>query len=97
MLGLVLLWQVAVVSLGVKEYILPTPWAAVQKLFDPNYPRPVRNRTIRQPRPGLDRTGTDAEDDGNYLRRQQTGKSDIAERCLHQRVQQQDQALTAVA
>ena len=37
MLGLVLLWQVAVVSMGVKEYILPTPWAAVQKLSDPNY------------------------------------------------------------
>ena len=37
MLGLVLAWQVAVVALGVKEYILPTPWAAVQKLFDANY------------------------------------------------------------
>jgi NitT/TauT family transport system permease protein len=37
MLGLVLAWQVVVVALGVKEYILPTPWAALQKLFEPNY------------------------------------------------------------
>ena len=37
MLGLVVLWQVGVVALGVKEYILPTPLAAVKTLFDPNY------------------------------------------------------------
>jgi len=37
MLALLVAWQVAVVALGVKEYILPTPWAAVQKLFDANY------------------------------------------------------------
>ena len=37
MLGLLLAWQAGVVLLGVKEYILPTPWAAAQKLFDPNY------------------------------------------------------------
>ncbi|MGE0310970.1 MAG: ABC transporter permease [Lautropia sp.] len=37
MLALLLLWQGAVVLLGVKEYILPTPSAAVGKLFDANY------------------------------------------------------------
>ena len=37
MLGLLLAWQAGVVLLGVKEYILPTPWAAAQKLFDSNY------------------------------------------------------------
>jgi NitT/TauT family transport system permease protein len=40
MIGLVLAWQVAVVALGVKEYILPTPWSAVQKLFESNYQWP---------------------------------------------------------
>ena len=37
MLALVLAWQAGVQLLGVKEYILPTPWAAGQKLFDSNY------------------------------------------------------------
>lgn len=37
MLGLLLLWQAAVVLLGVKEYILPTPLAALRTLADPNY------------------------------------------------------------
>jgi NitT/TauT family transport system permease protein len=37
MIGLVLLWQIAVTALGVKEYILPTPLAAVQALGRPNY------------------------------------------------------------
>lgn len=37
MCAIVLAWQVAVVGLGVKEYILPTPWSAAQKLFDANY------------------------------------------------------------
>jgi NitT/TauT family transport system permease protein len=37
MLGLVLLWQLGVTALGVKEYILPSPWAALQALSRPNY------------------------------------------------------------
>ncbi len=37
MLALVLLWQGVVVLFGVKEYIMPTPTAAIGKLFDPNY------------------------------------------------------------
>jgi NitT/TauT family transport system permease protein len=37
MLALVLLWQVGVTALGVKEYILPTPLAALRTLGDPNY------------------------------------------------------------
>jgi NitT/TauT family transport system permease protein len=37
MLALVLLWQAGVMLLGVKEYILPTPLAAVRTLADPNY------------------------------------------------------------
>jgi len=40
MVALVLAWQLAVVGLGIKEYILPTPWAAVQKLFESNYQWP---------------------------------------------------------
>lgn len=40
MLALVVAWQLAVMGLGVKEYILPTPWAAVQKLFQSNYQWP---------------------------------------------------------
>lgn len=35
--GLVLLWQLAVVGLGIKEYILPTPLAAVRALGQSNY------------------------------------------------------------
>lgn len=37
MIALVLLWQAGVMLLGVKEYILPTPLAAVRTLADPNY------------------------------------------------------------
>ena len=37
MMALVVIWQVLVVWLGGKEYILPTPSAAFTKLFDPNY------------------------------------------------------------
>jgi NitT/TauT family transport system permease protein len=37
MIALVVLWQMLVVWLGVKEYILPTPSAAFMELFDPNY------------------------------------------------------------
>ena len=37
MLGLLVLWQLAVSLLGVKEYIMPTPLAAVRALADPNY------------------------------------------------------------
>jgi NitT/TauT family transport system permease protein len=37
MLALVLVWQFAVMLLGVKEYILPTPLQAVRTLADPNY------------------------------------------------------------
>ena len=37
MLALLVLWQVGVVLLGVKEYILPTPIAALRALADPNY------------------------------------------------------------
>ena len=40
MVGLVLAWQLAVVGFGIKEYILPTPWAAVQKLSESNYQWP---------------------------------------------------------
>ncbi len=36
-LGLVVLWQVAVDALHVKEYILPTPWAALKTLDQANY------------------------------------------------------------
>lgn len=36
MLGLVVLWQFAVELLQVKEYILPTPWAALKALDRPN-------------------------------------------------------------
>ena len=37
MLGLLALWQIAVDIGGVKEYILPSPWAAVKAYFRPNY------------------------------------------------------------
>ena len=37
MLALLVLWQVAVTALGVKEYILPTPWAALRTLGEANY------------------------------------------------------------
>jgi NitT/TauT family transport system permease protein len=37
MLALLVLWQAAVTLLGVKEYILPTPLAALRTLADPNY------------------------------------------------------------
>ena len=36
-LALVVLWQVAVDALHVKEYILPTPWAALKTLDKANY------------------------------------------------------------
>jgi NitT/TauT family transport system permease protein len=36
-LGLLVLWQIAVSGLGIKEYILPTPLAAIKSLFNPNY------------------------------------------------------------
>ena len=32
-----LIWHFGVVLLGIKEFILPTPWAAVKTLFDPKY------------------------------------------------------------
>lgn len=37
LLGLLLLWQAAVMFFGVKEFILPTPWAAMKALANPNY------------------------------------------------------------
>ncbi len=37
MLGLLVLWQVVVSGLGIKEYILPTPIAALKALGNPNY------------------------------------------------------------
>src|SRR5258706_11642992 len=37
MLGIVVLWQVVVDLLHVKEYILPTPWAALKTLSQANY------------------------------------------------------------
>ena len=37
MLGLLVLWQLAVDIGGVKEYILPSPIAAVKAYFRPNY------------------------------------------------------------
>ena len=36
-LALLVLWQVIVSVLGIKEYILPTPLAAIQALFNPNF------------------------------------------------------------
>jgi NitT/TauT family transport system permease protein len=36
-LGLLVLWQVVVMALGVKEYILPTPLAALRALSNSNY------------------------------------------------------------
>ena len=36
-LALLVLWQVAVMALGVKEYILPSPIAALRALANPNY------------------------------------------------------------
>ena len=32
-----LIWHFGVVLLGIKEFILPTPWAAVKTLFEPKY------------------------------------------------------------
>ena len=37
MLGLVLLWQAVVVLFGIKAFILPSPWAALKALANPNY------------------------------------------------------------
>lgn len=37
MLALLLLWQFGVTAFGVKEFILPTPLAALRTLADPNY------------------------------------------------------------
>ena len=37
MLGLLILWQFAVDFWQVKEYIVPSPWAALQTLAQPNY------------------------------------------------------------
>ncbi len=37
MLGLMVLWQLGVMVLGVKEYILPSPIAAITALGKPNY------------------------------------------------------------
>jgi NitT/TauT family transport system permease protein len=37
MIAMVVLWQVGVMALGVKEYILPTPISALKTLGDPNY------------------------------------------------------------
>ncbi|MCW5635070.1 MAG: ABC transporter permease [Rubrivivax sp.] len=37
MIGLLVLWQLAVVMLGIKEFILPSPWAAMKALANPNY------------------------------------------------------------
>lgn len=34
---MLLIWHFGVVLLGIKEFILPTPWAAVKTLFDPKY------------------------------------------------------------
>jgi NitT/TauT family transport system permease protein len=35
--SVLLVWHFGVVLLGIKEFILPTPWAAVKTLFDPKY------------------------------------------------------------
>jgi NitT/TauT family transport system permease protein len=37
MFGLLLLWQLAVVVFGIKEFILPSPWSALQALGRANY------------------------------------------------------------
>jgi NitT/TauT family transport system permease protein len=37
LLALALLWQLTVTVFGVKEFILPSPWATLQAFFKPNY------------------------------------------------------------
>jgi NitT/TauT family transport system permease protein len=37
MIGLLAAWQFAVTFWGIKEYIIPSPWAAFQTLWLPNY------------------------------------------------------------
>jgi ABC-type nitrate/sulfonate/bicarbonate transport system permease component len=37
MVALVVIWQLVVTGLGIKEYILPTPLQAVRTLFESNY------------------------------------------------------------
>src|SRR5258708_26886816 len=37
MLGLLLFWQFAVDFWQIKEYIVPSPWAAIKTLSQPNY------------------------------------------------------------
>ena len=37
LLALLLLWQFSVMFFGIKEFILPTPWAALKALANPNY------------------------------------------------------------
>ena len=37
MIGVVVLWQIVVDLLQVKEYILPTPWAALKTIDKANY------------------------------------------------------------
>jgi NitT/TauT family transport system permease protein len=39
--GVLLVWHFGVVLLGIKEYILPTPWSAVQTLFQAKYRWPL--------------------------------------------------------
>jgi NitT/TauT family transport system permease protein len=40
-LGVVLVWHFGVVLLGIKEYILPTPWAAFKTLFQAKFRWPM--------------------------------------------------------
>jgi NitT/TauT family transport system permease protein len=39
--AVLLVWHFGVVLLGIKEYILPTPWSAVKTLFQPKYRWPL--------------------------------------------------------
>ena len=34
---MLLVWHFGVILLGIKEYILPTPWAAIKTLFEAKY------------------------------------------------------------
>ena len=39
---MLLVWHFGVILLGIKEYILPTPWAAIKTLFEAKYRWPIK-------------------------------------------------------